>query len=103
METAGESLFERNIHVLRLELESAIAQANGHPKEAIEKLEAAAAIEASTPKHPVTPGPTIPAQEMLGDLYAELGQRANARAAYERALAQYPKRRVSQQGAAKTG
>ena len=103
METAGESLFERNIHVLRLELESAIAQANGHSKEAIEKLEAAATIEAATPKHAVTPGPTIPAQEMLGDLYTELGQRANAHAAYERALAQYPRRRASQQGAGKTG
>lgn len=103
MEAAGESLFERNIHMLRLELESAIANANGHPKEAIEKLEAAAALEASTPKHAVTPGPTLPAQELLGDLYLQLGQRANAHAAYARALAQYPKRRASQQGADKTG
>ncbi len=103
MQTAGEPLFERNIHMLRLELESAIAKANGHPKEAIEKLQAAAVLEASTPKHAVTPGPTLPAQELLGDLYVELGQRANAHAAYMRALAQYPKRRASQLGANKTG
>ncbi|KGQ20543.1 TPR domain containing protein [Lysobacter dokdonensis DS-58] len=64
MEAAGEALFARNIHVLALELESAIAQANGHPKEANEKLDAAAAIEAATPKHPVTPGPTLSVRKL---------------------------------------
>ena len=103
MQAANEPLFERNIHVLRLELESAIAQANGHPKEAIEKLQAAAELEATTPKHAVTPGPTLPAQELLGDLYLALGQRANAHAAYARALAQYPNRRASLEGERKSG
>jgi tetratricopeptide (TPR) repeat protein len=98
MATAGESLFERNIHVLRLELESAIAEANGHRDAAIEKLQAAAELEAATPKAPVTPGPTLPAEELLGDLYLRHGQRALAHAAFARALARYPNRLLSTRG-----
>lgn len=101
-EAAGEPLFERNIHVLCLELESAIAQANGHPDAAIAKLEAAASLEAATPKHSVTPGPTVPAEEMLGDLHAKLGHRALAHAAYQQANAAYPNRRNAVRGAEAT-
>jgi hypothetical protein len=89
---ARELLFERNIHMLRLELESAMAYANGHPAEAIEKLQAAAELERNTPKPPVTPAPTLPADELLGDLYVELGREDDARAAYQRVLARYPNR-----------
>ncbi|NUS59901.1 MAG: hypothetical protein HOQ01_03040, partial [Lysobacter sp.] len=67
--TAGESLFERNIRVLRLELEGAIAQADEHPDEAIAKLQAAAQLERDTPKHAVTPGPTLPSEELLAQAY----------------------------------
>jgi len=89
---AKETLFERNIHMLRLELESALAQANGHSPEAISKLEAAVDLEATTPKPPVTPAPTLPANELLGDLYVELGRTDDARAAYRKVLERYPNR-----------
>jgi tetratricopeptide (TPR) repeat protein len=95
---AGESLFARNIHVLRLQLEGAMAQANGHDDAAIEKLQAAAKLEAETPKHAVTPGPTLPSEELLAGAYAADGNRALAHAAYARALAQYPNRLAARRG-----
>jgi hypothetical protein len=100
MVAAKESLFERNIHVLQLELEGVIAHANGYDQNAIEKLQAAAAIEAATPKHPVTPGPTLPSEEMLGQLYPLRHEGALAKAAFERSLALYPDRLASRRGLA---
>jgi tetratricopeptide (TPR) repeat protein len=100
--SAGESLFERNIRMLRLELEGAIAQANGHSDEAIDKLRAAAQLEADTPKHAVTPGPTLPADELLGQAYEAQGDRTQAHAAYARALARYPNRRNAKLGVDRT-
>ena len=96
--SAGESLFERNIRVLRLELEGAIAQADEHPDEAVAKLQAAAQLERDTPKHAVTPGPTLPSEELLAQAYLADGQRAQAHGAYERALARYPNRRNAVRG-----
>jgi tetratricopeptide (TPR) repeat protein len=61
----------------------------------------AAQLEASTPKHAVTPGPTLPANELLGDLFMEQNQPAEALAAYRRSLELYPKRFNSLLGAAR--
>jgi tetratricopeptide (TPR) repeat protein len=97
--SAGESLFERNIRVLRLELEGAIALAEQHPDAAIAKLQAAAQLEADTPKHAVTPGPTLPAEELLAQVYLDNGQRVLAHDAYARSLVRYPRRRNAARGA----
>ena len=51
----------------------------------------AAELEASTPKHAVTPAPTLPADELLGDLLMEQKQPAEALAAYQRSLELYPR------------
>jgi tetratricopeptide (TPR) repeat protein len=61
----------------------------------------AAELEASTPKHAVTPAPMLPAYEQLGDLLMEQKQTAEALAAYERAMELYPKRLNSLLGAAR--
>jgi tetratricopeptide (TPR) repeat protein len=58
----------------------------------------AAELEAATPKHAVTPAPTIPAQELLGDLLMEQGAATDALAAYSRALELYPNRLNSRAG-----
>ncbi|MBX3703623.1 MAG: hypothetical protein KF822_07610 [Steroidobacteraceae bacterium] len=60
--------------MLRLEIEGWIAQGEGDAAGAIERLEAAAELETSTPKHAVTPAPTLPAYELLGDLWLAQGQ-----------------------------
>lgn len=101
MRESGEDLFAANIEVMRLSLQGWIAQAQGKHAEAAATLSQAAALEASTPKHPVTPGPTLPAEELLGDLLMAQGRPAAALQAYRRALALYPKRFNSVLGAAR--
>lgn len=62
----------------------------------------AAQLEESTPKHAVTPGPTLPAHELLGDLLLEQNQPAEALAAYQRSLELYPRRFNGLLGAARS-
>ena len=96
MAAAKETLFERNIRILRFELDATIAQAESRTREAIALAEQAITLERETPKHPVTPAPTLPAEELLGDLYVAQGRSAKARDAYTRALARYPNRLAPQ-------
>jgi tetratricopeptide (TPR) repeat protein len=79
---SGEALFAAQIEILRLEVAAWQALVAGDRSGALERLEEAVALEERTPKHPVTPGPTIPARELLGDLYATLGEPGPARDAY---------------------
>ncbi|MBI4470288.1 MAG: hypothetical protein HY650_13300 [Acidobacteria bacterium] len=98
---AGEDLFARNIKVLRLELSGWLAHAKRRKAASIALLQEAAELEESTPKHAVTPGPTLPACELLGDLLLEQTQPAEALVAYKRSLALYPNRFNSLLGAAR--
>jgi tetratricopeptide (TPR) repeat protein len=104
METAtragGEEIFARNIGMLRLELLGWIAQARGHGDSAVTLVKAAADLEEATPKHAVTPGPTLPASELLGDLYLAQHHPAAALSAYRHSLELYPRRFNSLIGAA---
>jgi tetratricopeptide (TPR) repeat protein len=101
MEKAGEELFARSIRVLALELAGWIAYAAGDAKTAVTLSQEAAELEAATPKHAVTPGPTLPAAELLGDLLMEEKRAPEALAAYRRSLAAYPRRFNSLLGAAR--
>ncbi len=98
---AGEELFARNIKVLRLELSAWLAHAQHQQDRSAQLMREAAELETSTPKHAVTPAPTLPAYELLGDLYMEHKQPADALAAYRRSLELYPKRFNSLLGAAR--
>ena len=77
-----------------------LAQAEGKAGEAERLLRAAAELEDSTDKHPVTPGAILPAREMLGDLLLELKQPAQALKEYEAVLETAPNRFNSLYGAA---
>jgi tetratricopeptide (TPR) repeat protein len=99
---SGETLFARNIQMLRLELEGWIAQAGGDAALARERMAAAVALEADTPKHAVTPAATLPAQELLGDLLMAQSRPAEALAAYRAALARDPFRLNALLGAARS-
>ena len=101
MNKAGEALFARNIRMLRLELAAWLAHVDGKKDSSISLMREAAALEASTPKHPVTPAPTLPAEELLGDLLMEQKQPGDALAAYRRSLGRDPKRFNSLLGAAR--
>lgn len=98
---AGEELFARNIRVLGLELSAWIAHARRHEEESVALMREATELEDSTPKPPVTPGPTFPAHELLGDLLMEQKRPAEALAEYRRSLELYPRRFNSLLGAAR--
>ena len=98
---AGEVLFAQNIRVLSLELSAWRAHAEGQGEHSVALMREAGELEATTPKHAVTPSPTLPAPELLGDLLMELKRPAEALAAYRRSLELYPKRFNSLLGAAR--
>jgi tetratricopeptide (TPR) repeat protein len=91
---SGEELFARNIQLLRLELSAWMESSVALMREAAE-------LETATPKHAVTPAPTLPAYELLGDLLMEQKRPAEALAAYKRSLELYPRRLNSARGAAR--
>jgi tetratricopeptide (TPR) repeat protein len=97
---SGEDLFARNIKVLNLELTAWSSHAQGQEAQAVAIMREATELEVSTPKHAVTPGPTLPAFELLGDLYREQKKPAKALAAYQSSLELYPRRFNSLLGAA---
>src|SRR5262249_26457058 len=96
-----EDLFARNIRMLRLELEAWIAHREGKRDASVALMRQAADLEESTPKAPVTPGPTLPAEELLGDLLMEQKDPEKALVAYQRSLELYPRRRNSVMGVAR--
>lgn len=97
----GEDLFARNIRALRLELNAWLAHVEGQRESSVALMREAAELEASTPKHAVTPGPTLPAHELLGDLLMEQKQPAEALASYKRSMELYPRRFNGLLGAAR--
>jgi tetratricopeptide (TPR) repeat protein len=98
---AGEELFARNIRVLRLELSAWVAHVEQQGESSVALMREAADLEDSTPKHAVTPGPSLPAHELLGDLLMEQKQPVEALAAYTRSLQLYPRRFNGLLGAAR--
>jgi tetratricopeptide (TPR) repeat protein len=100
-EQSGEELFTRQIRILRLGASAWLAHAQGDEELALEQMRAAAELEASTPKHAVTPAPTLPADELLGDLLMADGMPEQALAAYQRSLELHPNRFNSVLGAAR--
>lgn len=98
---AGEQLFARNVRILRLTVSAWLAHARHDDEASVNLMREAAELEAATPKHAVTPAPTLPAHELLGDLQLELGRPAEALVAYQRSLELYPRRFNSLLGAAR--
>jgi hypothetical protein len=66
--------------------------AEGKQEEALAAMRAAADHEDQTEKHAVTPGPLMPARELLGDMLLELGRPAEALPQYEASIAKEPNR-----------
>ncbi|HEX7077440.1 MAG TPA: hypothetical protein VF363_03375 [Candidatus Eisenbacteria bacterium] len=81
------------VEVQRREVAGWIAHAERRDPEALEKLTAAADLEDSIDKNPVTPGPLIPAREQLGDLLMDVKRPGDAVAAYKAVLQVAPGRR----------
>ncbi|MGH7302394.1 MAG: hypothetical protein ACRELZ_03830, partial [Candidatus Rokuibacteriota bacterium] len=78
-----------------------IARAEGKNDDALRLLRAAADSEDATEKHPVTPGPIVPARELLGEMLLEANQPGLALREFESAMRVEPNRFRGLAGAAR--
>jgi hypothetical protein len=76
-----------------------IAYARGNHGDALVQMRAAADLEETSEKSPISPGRLIPARELLGDMLAQDGRPAEALAEYERSQVRDPNRLRSLYGA----
>lgn len=96
-----DNFWAGHVEIQRLGAAAWLARAEGRDDEAKKLLRAAADLEESTEKHPVTPGSILPAREMLADLLLELNKPQKALAEYEASLKTAPNRLNSLSGAAR--
>ncbi|WP_111642858.1 tetratricopeptide repeat protein [Marinimicrobium alkaliphilum] len=97
---AGEEQFSTYLEVDRQILSGWIAHADGDPDGAIALMHAAAELEATVEKSPVSPGALYPPYEALGDLLLALERPDEALSAYQSGEAIWPGRRNTQRGMA---
>jgi tetratricopeptide (TPR) repeat protein len=101
LDDANDSYWSTVVESQRLAGAAWVARARGNDSEAVRLARAAAELEETVEKHPVTPGPLLPARELEGDLLLELGRPADALAAYDRTLEREPRRARALFGAAR--
>jgi Tfp pilus assembly protein PilF len=82
--------------------EAWLAFAEGRNDQALATMRAAADLDDSSEKHPVTPGALLPAREQLGELLLEQGKAAEALAEFEASLKRAPRRLAGLYGAARS-
>lgn len=98
---AAKSVYWSNqIEVQHREVSAWIAQRSGNPEEAVAKMRSATELEESMDKDPITPGPIIPAREMLAQLLQIQGRPQLSLKEYEEVLKSAPNRFNALWGAA---
>jgi hypothetical protein len=98
---AKQSYWAEQVEVQRQAAAAWLARAEGKNAEALTLMRSAADLEDSTEKHPVTPGPIMPARELLGDLLLELHEPAQALQEFETSQRSDPNRFNGLYGAAR--
>lgn len=88
------------VESMRLAASAWVARSEGRNDEALTQAAAAAELEEQAGKHPVTPGPVLPARELLGNLLLDLDRPGEALKAFESSLMESPNRFNSIAGAA---
>ncbi|HKX29100.1 MAG TPA: hypothetical protein VJ302_15505 [Blastocatellia bacterium] len=97
---AKDPYWAGQVEIQRREAAAWLARAEGDNEKALTLMRSAVELEEATEKHPVTPGPIIPAREQLGDLLLELDRPEQALREYEASLANSPNRYNGIYGAA---
>src|SRR5262249_47988500 len=98
---AKQSFWAEQVDVQQRAASAWAARAEGKNEEAVKLMRAAADLEDSTEKHPVTPAPVVPARELLGEMLLELNQPALALVEFEASAAREPNRFNGLYGAAR--
>jgi tetratricopeptide (TPR) repeat protein len=92
LQERGDAYWSQVVEAQELAVSAWIAHAEGDDTAALRLIGRAAEIEETVGKHPVTPGPILPARELEGDLLMETNRPEEALRAYVAALASEPNR-----------
>jgi tetratricopeptide (TPR) repeat protein len=101
-EAKGGYDWAKQVEIARLVAAGWLAHAEGRREESLRLMRAAAELDDSTEKHPVTPGALLPAREQLGELLLELKEPAAALREFEASLVNTPNRFCGLYGAARS-
>jgi tetratricopeptide (TPR) repeat protein len=101
LRAANDGYWATIVDAQRLAASAWIAAASGDSATAIRLAQEGAELEATVEKHPVTPGPLLPARELQGDLLLAFGRHGEALRAYEQTLEREPNRARALFGAAR--
>jgi Tfp pilus assembly protein PilF len=99
--SADEAYWATLVDAQRKAVSAWAALAEGRTEEALAQMRAAADLEDSVDKHPVTPSAVMPARELLGDMLMQADRPQEALEAYRAALKISPNRFRSHYGAAR--
>jgi hypothetical protein len=91
----GEAYWAEQVAIQHLAARAWLDLAERRNDDALMRMREAATREDATEKAAVTPGPLVPARELLGDMLMELKQPADAGAEYRATLQREPNRRRS--------
>jgi tetratricopeptide (TPR) repeat protein len=101
LQASGDRYWATVVDAQRIAATAWLARAQGRNEDAASLAQVAGDVEETVEKHPVTPGPLLPARELQGDLLLELGRPADALRAYEKTLEREPNRARALAGAAR--
>ena len=101
LEADGVEEWVERVEAQQLAVDAWVAHLSGESDEAVALADRAGEIEERVEKHPVTPGPLLPARELHGDLLLELDRPQEALDAYEATLEREPNRARTLAGAAR--
>ncbi|HYM22525.1 MAG TPA: hypothetical protein VEU08_04940 [Vicinamibacterales bacterium] len=96
---AKDAYWATQLDIQRQAAEAWVQWAEGKKDEALKTLAAAAALEDTTEKSAITPGPIAPSHELLGEMLLEANRPADALKAFEANLKKEPNRFRSVYGA----
>jgi tetratricopeptide (TPR) repeat protein len=101
LQRSGDAYWSTVVEAQRLAAAAWAARASGDDATAVRLARAGAELEETVEKHPVTPGPLLPARELEADLLLDLGRHADALRSYEKTLGREPNRARALTGAAR--
>ncbi|MBL6459542.1 hypothetical protein JMJ55_29985 [Belnapia sp. T6] len=97
-----DAYWQEQTEILRVAAEGWVAFARGQHDQGLAVMREAVEREAKTEKHPITPGPLMPAREQLGEMLAIMGRHAEARREFEAVQETEPRRFRAVYGAARS-
>lgn len=102
LKNAGDQYWATIVEAQRLTCAAWLAHAERNDSLAVRLAREAADLEETVEKHPVTPGPLLPARELEADLLFELERYGGALWSYARTLEREPRRARALFGAARS-